>query len=612
MRKIVMGSSAPTQTGAALTSLILLGLIAVIPFLLPYHRQPQVHFHSEWAAFALGVVACFPFLSRNFWLHLKIPHVAIWLFGFVVLIALQTLFVSQAYTTQALLPGIYISWAAVLVVLTAWIREQLGLDRAVTVLAWMIALGGTLQALIGLIQYFGVYDQFPPLVEMKRGVSIYGNTSQQNHFATQIALASFAVIYLHAAGRAGRTLAITILILLAIVLTASSSRAAAVYITAGFILSLTCYRAAKTSMHRRLLQGSGLLLVLFLLFQYLLPLLNDWLKLLLGAMGFNVSGLDILVMLRRDMAEGIDIRLSEWRKAWLIFLESPLWGIGIGNYAWHGFNYQALPEFSAASKNVFLHHSHNLIMQVLAELGVAGLLLLVFMAVSWLRRALPLWKNPAHWLIFALAIVLLVHSNVEFPLWYSFFLGLAAILLGLGNEKTTKITFTPWLGQFAAGATLLLSGAILTITLYGYEDISRAYQTFSTAAPRQVSTKLHDIAKNPLLAPWAEAAIVHRGAPDRNLLDQQLAMTTRVMQRYPSSINVNLQIIYLALTGNPTEASALLKKAFIVYPADFSRLACYWKAAPVEEIQRLWEEAEKLTGGTMACQTKTKTSAGPS
>ena len=611
MRGSVTRSSAPTQTKAALTSLILLGLIAVIPFLLPYHRLPLPYFHSESAAFALGLAACFPFLSRNFWQHLKIPHVAIWLFGVVVLIALQTLFVSHAYVTQALLPGIYISWAAVLVILSGWIREQLGLDRAVTLLAWMMIIGGTLQALIGLIQHFDVYGQLAPVVEIKDGTSVYGNINQRNHFATQITLASFALIYVHATGRTSRALTITLLALFALVLTASSSRAVAVYILAGFILSLACYRAAKTSIHRRLMQGSGLLLVLFLLFQYLFPLLNDWLKLLLGAMGHDVSGLDTLVMLRRGMAGGIDIRISEWRKAWLIFMESPFWGIGIGNYGWYGFNYQALPEFSV-SKNLFIHHSHNLIMQVLAELGVAGLLLLVLMAAAWLRQALPLWKNPSHWLIFASVIVLLLHSNVEFPLWYSFFLGLAAILLGFGNEGATKTTFTPWLGQLAAWAILLLSGAILAITFLGFQDISRVYQAFSISAPRQTPTKLHAIAGNLLLTPWAEAAIVHQGVPDRNALDQQLAMTTRVMQCCPNSINVNIQIVYLALAGKSTEASALLKKAFIVYPGDFSKLACYWKVAPAGEVRRLWEEAEKLTEGAIECQTKTKTPASPS
>lgn len=605
-------SPPPTPTKAALTSLILVGLVAVIPFLLPYHIRPLVHFHSEWVAFALGVAACFPLLSRNFWLDLRIPHLAIWLFGLVFLIALQALLANPVYVTQTLLPGIYIVWAAVLVILCAWIREQLGLDRAVTTLAWIILIGGALQALAGVIQYFGVDSQSASLIEIRQSTSIYGNINQRNHFATHVALASFALVYLHATERIGRKLAIALLIAFALMLTASSSRAAVVYIVAGTLLSLISYRVTRTAIHRRLLAGSALLLTLFLLFQYLLPLLNDWLKLLLSAMGFDTNGLNTLVMLQRNAADGIDVRLSEWRKAWLISMESPLWGIGIGNYGWHSFNYQALPEFSAVSKDLFLNHSHNLFMQVLAELGIAGLLLLVFMAVVWLRRALPHWKNPSYWLIFTLVAVLLLHSNVEFPLWYSYFLGLAAILLGLGSEGAIKKKFTPWLGQVTGWAILLLSGVILAVTLYGFEDISRAYQRFTASAPKQASANLRDIANNPLLTPWAEAAIMHLGAPDRNALDQQLAMTTRVMQRYPSSININVQIIYLALSGKSTEASALLKKAFIVYLADFSRLACYWKVAPVKEVQHLWNEADKLTGGTIECQTETKTSASPS
>lgn len=604
--------SYPAHTRAAFASLLLVGLITVIPFLLPYHTLPLPAFYSEWAAFVLGVAACFPLLSRNFWLHLKIPHSAIWLFAVAVLIALQTLFVDHVYVTQSLLPGIYIGWAAILIVLCAWIREQLGLDRAVTVLAWMILIGGTLQALAGLVQYFNVSGELASMVEMKHGISIHGNVNQRNHFATQITLAAFALIYLRATDRTNRTLTTALLILFAFVITVSSSRATAVYIIAGFLLSLLSYRASRATVHHRLVQDTGLFLVLFLLTQFLLPFLNDWLKHLFNAMGFDVGGLEALAALQRGAAEGIDVRISEWHKAWLMFMEAPFWGIGIGNYGWHSFNYQALPEFSALSKTETFQHSHNLIMQVLAELGAAGLLLLLFMAFAWIRQMLPHWKDTAYWLMLTLIIVLLLHSNVEYPLWYSFFLGLAAVLLGLGSEKAPKFRFTPGLGQFTAGAALLLSGAILAITFPGFQDISQVNRLVFATTPQQASATLHAISKNPLLAPWAEAAIVQHGAPDRSALDQQLAMTTRVVQYRPSPINVNRQIIYLALAGKSVEASILLKKAFTVYPSDFSKFACSWKLAPAEEVRLLWKEAEKLTGGTMECKTETKTSAGPS
>lgn len=595
---------------AALTSLCIAGLIGVIPFLLPHHGLATA-FYSEWAAFALGILACFPFLSKNFWLHLEVPHSAIWLLAIIALIALQAPFVGHVYVTQALLPGLYIVWAMMLVVLCSWIRKQLGVERSVAVIAWMLLVGGALHAMVALVQYFDVSGELVSVIDRK-SVSTYGNIGQQNHFATQITLASFALIYLHAKDRINRALAITLLALFALVLTASSSRAAAVYIIAGFILSLITYRATKTSIHRRLLQGIGLLLVLFLVFQSILPSLNDWLKLLLGAMGFDMYGLDTLVMLQRNAADGVDVRLSEWRKAWQMFMESPLWGIGIGNYGWYSFNYQALPEFSVVPKGELFQHSHNLIMQVLAELGIAGLLLLVFMAAVWVRQVFPYWKNPSLWLILASVIVLLLHSNVEHPLWYSYFLGIAAVLLGIGSKEGLKIEFTPGLGQFTAGVTLIFSGAMLIITLLGLQDLIHVHRLVVATTPQQAFARLHAVSKNPLLTPWAEVSIALHGVPDNKMIEQQLRLTTRVMQYRPNPHNVNRQIVYLALAGKPTEAAVLMKKTLIVYRSEFPKYACNWKLAPIKEVRRLWEEAEKLTEGAIECQTETETSAGPS
>ncbi len=588
------------QAKTALASLIVAGLIAIIPFSLPHHGL-ATSFYSEWTAFVLGVAACFPFLRKVFWLHLRIPHAAIWLFLFTVLIAVQTLFVNHAYVTQPLLPAIYIAWATILIILSFWIREQLGLERAIVILAWALLAGGAAHALLGLVQYFDIYGKLAPIIDQRTSPSIYGNIGQRNHYATQISLASFALIYLHATDRTNRALTITLLALFALVLTASGSRAAAVYIVTGVLLSLIFCFAAKTLFHRRLLQATGLLLALFLLFQYLLPLFNDQLKLLLDALGFDTSGLDIHVLWQRNTVEGIDARISELHKAWLMFLEVPLWGIGIGNYGWYSFNYQVLPEFTGVTQGNLFHHSHNLMMQVLAEFGAIGLLLLLALTVSWLRQTLPHWKNPSHWLILALAIVLLLHSFVEYPLWYSYFLGIAAVLIGLGSEKTLKVEFTPRLGQFTAGAILILSGAILTITLLGVHDLSYIHRFFATETPQQVMARLHAISKNPLLTPWAEISIAQYQVPDREKIEDQLLLTTRVVQYRPNSYNVNRQIIYLGLAGKSAEASALMRKSFAAYPADFSRYACGWKLSPVEETRFLWAEADKITGNKLTC-----------
>lgn len=594
---------------SASAALIVAGLIVVIPFLLPHHEQ-AIAFYSEWMAFVFGITACFPFVHKAFWSPLRIPQAAIWLFAFVILIAAQTLVVTPVYVSQALLPGIYLTWATVLVILGSWIRKQLGVERAVTMFAWMLLIGGVLSSMVGLVQHFDASGKLAFLVDQKAG-SAFGNIGQRNHFATQITLASFALIYLHAIERVNRAVAIVLLALLSLMLTASSSRAALIYIVAGIFLTLISYRAIRAPIHRRLLQGVVLLLVLFLVFQFFLPLLNDWLKLLLAAMGFDINGLNTLVMLQRDAAGGIDLRLSEWHKAWRMFMESPLWGIGIGNYGWYSFNYQALPEFSAVPEGVLFNHSHNLIMQVLAELGILGFLLLLPMAVTWIKQMLPEWKNPSSWLILSLLIVLLLHSSVEYPLWYSYFLGIAAILLGLGSRAAVKVEFTPSLGQFTAVVTLIFSAAILIITLLGVQAID-VNRLIITSTPQQAGATLQAVSKNPLLTPWAEAAVALHGTPAKEIIEQQLLLSTRVLHYRPNPPFVNRQIVYLALAGKSTEASTMVKKAFIVYPSDFSKFACGWKRAPAHEVQALWQEAEKLAGSAVECQTESGTSVGPS
>jgi hypothetical protein len=316
-------------------------------------------------------------------------------------------------------------------------------------------------------------------------------------------------------------------------------------------------------------------------------------------------------MLQRAASDGIELRISEWHKAWLMFLESPLWGIGIGHYGWHSFNYQAMPEFSAVTKADLFHHSHNLIMQVLAELGMTGLLLVALLAFTWLRQALPFWKDPSYWLIFVVLAVLFMHSNLEYPFWYNYFLGIAAILLGLGSKDMLKIRFTPRLGQFTAGIVLTFSAAMLVITYLGFQDLVYARRIAMTTTPQQALATVHAVSKNALLTPLAEAAIVQNGLSN-DTIEQQLLLTTRLLQYRPSTLAVSRQIVHLALAGSSLETSALVKKASIVYPSDFPTFACHWRLSPLPEIQALWKEAEKQIDGTIECRTTPLSSANPS
>ena len=58
-----------------------------------------------------------------------------------------------------------------------------------------------------------------------------------------------------------------------------------------------------------------------------------------------------------------------------------------------------------------------------------------------------------------------------------------------------KIEFTPSLGQFTAGVTLIFSGAMLTITMLGLQDLSNVHRLVVTTTPQQVLATLHAVSK---------------------------------------------------------------------------------------------------------------------
>lgn len=132
-------------------------------------------------------------------------------------------------------------------------------------------------------------------------------------------------------------------------------------------------------------------------------------------------------------------RFAIWRNALDLLAEHPWTGVGWGrfNLAW---TFSPFPDRPVA----FFDHTHNLPLQLAVEIGLPAtvLLLLALLARIWQRRAAwhgadPDPCHPGRAALLMLA-VLALHSQLEYPLWYAYFLLPAAWALGL------------WLGAGAA------------------------------------------------------------------------------------------------------------------------------------------------------------------
>ncbi|MEN0107527.1 MAG: Wzy polymerase domain-containing protein [Pseudomonas sp.] len=133
-------------------------------------------------------------------------------------------------------------------------------------------------------------------------------------------------------------------------------------------------------------------------------------------------------------------RLNEWRTA-LEIIQQHVWtGIGIGNYSISSFQ-QHLRANDPSTSGLF-SHSHNSPLQLVIELGMAGLLwVLVFAGLAvrafWrasreLNRLLPL----------LVVLTIQLYGMFEFPMWMMHFLTLNMVLLGAlgGVKKTVPLT----------------------------------------------------------------------------------------------------------------------------------------------------------------------------
>lgn len=128
-------------------------------------------------------------------------------------------------------------------------------------------------------------------------------------------------------------------------------------------------------------------------------------------------------------------RLGIWRDTLQLIAEHPWTGVGFGefNFAW---TLSVMPNRPVA----FFDHTHNLLLQWAVELGIPVALLLTALsgAALWRLARTAFGRNadgtrtrllrPA----LACLVVLAVHSQLEYPLWYAYFLLPSAFILGFG------------------------------------------------------------------------------------------------------------------------------------------------------------------------------------
>ena len=389
---------------------------------------------------------------------------------------------------------------------------------------------------------------------------MYGNLAQPNHFANYISLGliSLGLLYQH---RRLKTAYVALLAApLLFVLTLSGSRSSWLYLL--LMAGLAWWWARRDAGQRPLLRYSLLLIAGFGLMHLIVQL-----PFMAGA----DSSINTMQRLFGDGASG-GIRLYLWRESWLMFTQSPWLGVGFGQFAWHHF--QLLPVLQQGNVVGLYNNAHNLIFHLAAETGVAGLLVLLVSLGVWLHGLRRATLDPAHWWGYAALGVLAIHSLLEYPLWYAYFVAVAAILLGALDETRYSLELRK-VGRISMAAILML-GLVLLVQLFtGYRELERALAIRSASSADKVRPYAFAIswcrAQHNILSPYTEVSISSLIDVSDDHIAEKLALNTRVMRFVPIAPVVYRQAFLLAQAGRHEQARTLLEQAIWSYPGDFVR-----------------------------------------
>ncbi|MDH3287700.1 MAG: Wzy polymerase domain-containing protein [Betaproteobacteria bacterium] len=547
----------------ARASLYCCGLMFALPFLQPYHRFPLTSFYSEWLAFALGLLAALLLLllRRQSGQDAAFPAVAFAPLGLILVLGLQTALGRVPYAEQALIAALYLLWASLLLVLGRELGRELGLTAVADALAWFVLAGGLLSALAGLVQHYEISTPVDFLIARKGSAAVYGNLGQPNHYAAQLALALASVTYLYGRRQLGGLVAGGCIAVLLFMSALAGSRSPWLYFAAFTLLALLVRRFRGDDESRKLAFLAIWLLPGFLIAQGAATLF-------VPAHGLWVTSAQRVF----EVASGIEARIQLWGDAWRMFLDAPILGSGWGQFSWHHFVNPALTGASAAP-GVF-NHAHNLALHLLAETGMIGALVIIGAAVIWLLDLRKETIDSRWWWLLSLLAVIGIHSMLEFPLWYAYFLGPAALLVGLGAQRTVRVRFHGT--QRLIVALCILAGLLnLFGVLAPYRDFERLLFTPERRAPSQSDDRplgpaIAHVHREPLLTPYAELAIAYGVPVSRERLHEKLDLTARTMRFAPVAVVVYRHGLLLALAGDSAAALQQLQRSIEVYPAELT------------------------------------------
>ncbi|WP_082521948.1 PglL family O-oligosaccharyltransferase [Ramlibacter sp. Leaf400] len=440
---------------------------------------------------------------------------------------------------------LYLAGGLVLIALAAAAAQDIELRPA---LATGVLFAATISAVLGLLQYLGLADKLYPWVNAAHAGEAYANLRQPNQFATLCSMGVAMVVW--GFPRIPRGASLALLALFTIASAASVSRTGAVQ---GFLLlALAVVWKGEGRRDRVLLcLGGG---IVYLAAAWALPHLLEVIgEVPTRTLWGRISG-----------GESCSSRTILWSNVLTLIAARPLLGWGWGELDFAHF----MNLYSGARFCEILDNAHNLPLHLAVELGLPAAIAVCAAALAWAWRLRPLREHdPIRQLAWALLGLLLLHSLLEYPLWYGPFQIALGTCIGwlLTTPEGTGDRSARRAGRFAA-AVLFLGVAVVA---WDYWRVSQVYLPAEERRPAWAHAPMDEARHSWLFANQARFAELTLATISRDNANWMYGLSKEMLHHSPEPRVIERLIESATMTGRTEEAVLLLARYRAAFPSEY-------------------------------------------
>jgi hypothetical protein len=520
----------------------------LLSWLLPLHFPPWVSWHLEAVAFFAVLL-----LGWSGWVRMRrasasriavLPFAALPLIAFGAVVTLQRAAGLLPFWGSVWALWFYIALCVACLMLgfaaasaSAPTRPALAALTPFTLLAFTLCAGAAVSTIVAFAQVFGLWEHSEWIARMPDLRRPGGNLGQPNHLATLLVMGVASLVFLRQSKKLGPTSASLLLLLLCMGLAVSESRAGAL----SLLLLLGWWLFKRRTIGDATPPWVGLAVGITFVGMFLV-----WPHML------NV--MDLLPHQATGRVVAGSLRLQVWSQLLKAVTMHPWTGWGFHQVA--AAHNAVVDGYSVSEPYAY---SHNLVLDLVIWTGVPITLLLLATAAVWLWRRIRDANQLLPWYGLAVALPLGLHSMLEYPFAYAYFLAPVILLLGAVEATAGGKAFAR-IGVKAVGAVLLACTVVLAWSVVEYLEIEEDFRVARFQASRIGSPPIgHERPKVVLFDQLGVLLDVSRITPAPNMSAQDMEVAKRAALYYPWTATQARYAMALALNGNPEEAARQLQ-----------------------------------------------------